>query len=90
MMTLSENRPRPGKSQNFHFQKNPEIFRKHIFSEKVFGILKKYFLIGIFFLTRYGHVLCKNDSLVNPQASQQTMARRTVNENNAFYRISGF
>ena len=56
-----------------------QIFLKIFFSENIFRILKKYFLIGICFLTRYGHVLCKNDSLGSLRVSQRRTARHTAN-----------
>ena len=42
------------------------------------SMTKKYFLFGIFCVTRYGYVVCKNYNLSNLQASQQRTARHTL------------
>ena len=49
-------------------------------------MMKKYFLIGIFFVTRYDHLVCINDSFINPQAHQRRTARRTVKISRIFAR----
>ena len=43
-----------------------------------FDVIKKILSIGIFFVTRYGCLVCKYNVLDNPQASQQRTARHTV------------
>ena len=41
-------------------------------------MIKKYFSIGIFFLTRYGYLVCRNNYLDDPQANQPRPAWHIV------------
>ena len=60
------------------FQKKISIFSQTYFFGKLFDMLKKYFLFGIFCVTRYGYVVCKNRNLRSLQANQQRTARHTL------------
>ena len=65
----------------FDFQKVsesfPKLFRKIVF-RKTFRNFEKYFLVGIFFVTRYGYVVCKNRNLRSLQAGQLRTALHTL------------